>query len=400
MRGDDDAAAEGAGRERSKVRIGFYSDATQWGGAEIVVAQLLRGLPDRFDATIVGVDQEVVTRLAAYRPGARRAVVQRPAGLRDIAGLRRLRQKIRALGLEVLHCNLSSLASCREAVLAASTIPDLRIVAVEHLPMYSRDLRSRLVKALVSRRLDRHIAVGEAVARIVESRALLRKGSVGVIYNGMPDPGPPPEPANGPRVATVGCLARLDFVKGIDVLLEAVAPLANVSVRVAGRGPDRGALEERSVGLGLDSRVEFLDWTEDSSSFLRSVDIFVLPSRAEGLPLSVIEAMLAGLPVVATDVGSVRELVRDGSTGIVVPADDVIALSEALRTLVEDSELRARYGAAARSRALAHFGAQSMLTAYEDLYDAMLDDPRCRPSVTRAGARAGRRSRARFRGLP
>jgi glycosyltransferase involved in cell wall biosynthesis len=256
---------------------------------------------------------------------------------------------------------------------------------------------SRLVKALVSRRTDCHIAVGKAVARIVESRALLRRGSVGVIYNGMPDPGPPTERAHGPRVATVGCLARLDFVKGIDVLLEAVASLPNVTVRVAGRGPDRRALEARSAVLGLDSRVTFLEWTEDTSAFLRSIDIFVLPSRAEGLPLSVIEAMLAGLPVVVTDVGSVRELVVHGSTGIVVPADDVVALSEALRTLVEDPDLRARYGVAARSRALEHFSSQAMLTAYEALYDAVLDRPHRRASVARAGAWARPRSRARTR---
>ena len=100
--------------------------------------------------------------------------------------------------------------------------------------------------------------------------------------------------------------------------------------------------------------------------------MFVLPSRYEGLPLSIIEAMFAELPVVAADVGSVRELVVDGETGLLVPPDDVDALTSALATVGASAERRRTLGRAGRARALENFSLERMLESYEQTYERLL----------------------------
>jgi glycosyltransferase involved in cell wall biosynthesis len=174
----------------------------------------------------------------------------------------------------------------------------------------------------------------------------------------------------------VGILARLDHVKGIDVLLRSTVDVPGIDLALVGRGPERTALEQQASALGIASRVTFVDWTESPRDALAGFDIFVLPSRHEGLPLSIVEAMLAGLPVVATNVGSVAEAVLDGTTGYVVPPEDTVALSRALQDLAEDPARRERMGAAGRARALEHFTASRMAAMYENLYDTVLFDPR------------------------
>jgi glycosyltransferase involved in cell wall biosynthesis len=107
---------------------------------------------------------------------------------------------------------------------------------------------------------------------------------------------------------------------------------------------------------------------DDVPGLLSDADVFVLASRSEGLPLSVIEAMAAGLPVVASDVGGLRELVRDAETGVLVPPSDATALASALRPLLADRQLRRRLGVAGRARAKALFDLSGFRRAHLELY--------------------------------
>jgi glycosyltransferase involved in cell wall biosynthesis len=113
-------------------------------------------------------------------------------------------------------------------------------------------------------------------------------------------------------------------------------------------------------------------WVSNARARLQGFDVFALPSRYEGLPHAILEAMLAQLPVVASDVGSVGEIVIDGATGILVPPDDASALSEAIARLLEDAELARRLGEAGRELTLERFRPQGMVAAYESLYDEVL----------------------------
>ena len=150
----------------------------------------------------------------------------------------------------------------------------------------------------------------------------------------------------GPTLAFAG---RLGPQKSLEVALEAVAELPDVSLVVAGDGPDRGTLERRARELGVDGRARFLGSVPRDGvlRLFRAADASVLSSSWENLPHTVLEALAVGSPVIATSVGGVPEVVRDGENGLLVPARDPQALADAIRRFFADEQLRARLTAAA-----------------------------------------------------
>jgi glycosyltransferase involved in cell wall biosynthesis len=148
---------------------------------------------------------------------------------------------------------------------------------------------------------------------------------------------------------TLGFAGRLMAAKALDVALTALQSVPGVFLVVAGDGPDRAALERQSSTLGLDGRVRFLGARSraDVLRILAASDAALLPSRWENFPHLVVEALAVGTPVVATAVGGVPEVVRDGENGLLVPAGDADALAAAIRRLMTDDALRARLAAAA-----------------------------------------------------
>jgi glycosyltransferase involved in cell wall biosynthesis len=170
----------------------------------------------------------------------------------------------------------------------------------------------------------------------------------------------------------VAFVGRLEAYKGIDTLLAALSHLAArgepVRLVLAGDGPKR-PLVENFVAHGEGGRqVRMLGFVHDVRAVLSAADVYVMPSRWEGWPLALGEAMCAGLPAVGTDVAGIRDLLLDGRTGLLVPRDDAIALAEALRRLVDDEALRTRLGRAARERVTARFPLSAAVAAHEALY--------------------------------
>jgi len=173
---------------------------------------------------------------------------------------------------------------------------------------------------------------------------------------------------------TIGFAARLENGKGPLILLEAFArvrqqlPLA--SLRLAGAGPQEEAVRARAFALGVGDACEFTGpytSAEDKSAFMQSLDVFVLPSLAEGTPNSIIEAMAHGLPTVASAVGGIPDLIT-AETGRLVPPGDAAALADAILSLASDHEERARAGRAARARYEALFSPESVLPTLVGTY--------------------------------
>jgi glycosyltransferase involved in cell wall biosynthesis len=231
--------------------------------------------------------------------------------------------------------------------------------------------RQQILRRLTSRRISAHVAVGFAVAREVEELLRLRGGAVRTIYNAVPD-GPLVGSGPGRDGATVVSVGRLERQKGFDVLLDALTQVPMGRLLLIGDGRQRRALEERAHRLGLADRVRLTGWVENPRTLMVEADVFALPSRFEGFPLSVVEAMLAGLPVVAADVGSVREAVIHDQTGLLIDPDDADSLAAALRRLLTDESERRRFGQAGRELALARFVADDMANAYAELYRELL----------------------------
>jgi len=160
-----------------------------------------------------------------------------------------------------------------------------------------------------------------------------------------------------PRILSVG---RIVHQKGLDLAIRALSELQDLpwTWRVAGDGPQLSSLERAALERNLRSRVEFIGWqtTDQLRKEYADSSLFLFPSRDEGMPNAVLEAMASGLPVIATRVAGNEELVVDGQTGTLVPVEDAAALREALRQLISDDDKRARMGKAARARVEKEYG--------------------------------------------
>jgi glycosyltransferase involved in cell wall biosynthesis len=172
----------------------------------------------------------------------------------------------------------------------------------------------------------------------------------------------------------VGTVGRLDPVKGQATLLRAFARVRSdhpdATLVIVGDGPCRGELATLVTGLELTTSAHLVGERHDIAALLRALDLFVLPSIAEGMSNTLLEAMATGLPVVATRVGGNGQLVEHGVNGTLVPVQDPSALAAAIGGYLADPGRGARHGEASRRRAVERFGLDHMRAAYEELYGA------------------------------
>ncbi len=244
---------------------------------------------------------------------------------------------------------------------------------------FARLRRTRLSVGLpLLRRLSRVVAVSveteaevlahgfapDRIARIPNGVDLIR-------FTPAPDPAAAREQAGlGPE--TVLFLGRLDAQKGLDTALAAWALIAArcpaARFVLAGDGPARSALEAQARDLGLAETVRFLGTRPDPEILLRASQIFLLPSRSEGMSNALLEAMATGLPCVASRIGGNSDIVEHGVTGLLTPPGDAAALADALSALLEDVSLRGQLGAAARAAIIERYGMDRVVREYADLY--------------------------------
>lgn len=310
----------------------------------------------------------------------------------DLTALPSLLSHLREEGARVLH-----LHSARPLVVARWAASTLRLPSVMtiHLPLHAVGGRTGWLASAkgraylwAERRLakdfpDRIIHVARSSLDQARVLGLAPPGRTVLVENGVAA-SPPFEAGRGrtlrtsmgvaPGAPVVVCVARLDPQKGVDVLLDAIAGLGPehraAHFWLIGGGPRRASLERRARRLRLGERVRFLGFRSDVASLLAASDFFVLPSRAEALPLSLVEAMTAGLPCVVTDVGDAGRLVEEASCGMVVPPGDVVALARALERTLTD---RGRWNAmgAAGNRRAASLTAAEMARGVEAVYRSL-----------------------------
>jgi L-malate glycosyltransferase len=172
----------------------------------------------------------------------------------------------------------------------------------------------------------------------------------------------------------IGSVGRLEWRKGHDVLLAAAERLRGrrAQVLLVGDGPLAEELGRRAAALGVASDVRFTGTLDDVRPALAAMDVFVLPSREEGMSNALMEAMAAGRPIVASDVGGNGEVLDGGQLGVLVPPDDALALADAVGALLDDGPRAAALATAARDVVTARFGARAMVAALESFYEQRL----------------------------
>ena len=300
----------------------------------------------------------------------------------DLRVLLRLRAVLRDFQPQIVHTWLPTANTIGRLAALFGRRPLL--VASERAADVWKGRLRRWTDRRLARRTDLILCNAQAVRRFLTERIGLPEEKIQVIQNGLDmeafdrhadqEPADDLPPTGQGRI--IGAVARLEPQKDIPALVEAFARLperlSDTHLWIAGEGPERPRIEQLIAGHGMGGRVWLAGRRNDIPALLRRMDLFVLPSLWEGLPNAVLEAMAARRAVVATRVDGTPEAVAEGETGLLVPPRDTAALADAITRLLDDPDLRARYGAAGRRRVETVFGIERMVKDTCDAYRSLL----------------------------
>ena len=341
------------------------------------LVQLLGALDDdRFESHIAAMYGPEAVRTAFEQAGAQTYTINAPRAVSPLA-LWRCWRLIRRVRPDIVHTHLlrSDLYGAAAARLAG--VPAV-LTSKYALGQYSR----------ATRRLSTHaLAVSEAVRSDLVERLGWDAQRVSTIHTGYDfEAAPTIDPEARARLRAlwsvplaapvVVALARLSYEKGLDVLIRAARlvrrQIPEARFVIAGEGPLRAELERLISELDLTGTVLLAGWQPDVRAVLSAADLFAMPSHMEGMPNAVLEAHAAELPVVASAVGGLVEVVEHEVTGLLVPPADPEALAAALLRLISDQRLARRMAADGRQRAAERFGLAPVTRRYEELYDRLV----------------------------
>jgi glycosyltransferase involved in cell wall biosynthesis len=370
------------------------------GGLERVVLDLVReetARGQRADVICLERPGTLAPRVAAL--GARVLCVQKRPGKRPGA-IGRLAAVLRELGPDVVHSHQIGALFYAGPAARWARVPVT--VHSEHGRHYTDRWQTRVLGRLSALHAARFFCVSADIAAGVVSHRVARRDKVHVVPNGIDTSrfagdrgdassrraiGIPP----GARV--VGTVGRLSPVKRQDLLIRAfarsLASVPDAHLLVVGDGPLMGELRDLAASLGIEDRVHFVGYQAEPETLLGAMDLFALTSRSEGMPLVVLEAWAAGLPVIASRVGGLPEMLGDGQAGVLFESGDEAALAAALCELLAAPGALERMGQAGRSKVLARFDARQMADDYERHYVELLETKGCSNSGVRAGAPGG-----------
>jgi glycosyltransferase involved in cell wall biosynthesis len=349
------------------IRVVCVINELDVGGAERLLADQINHSPDiEFHVCLLTAARSV---LAAQLPPDVDVRDLGAANRWDPRPIMRLRSALDDIQPDVVHAHLPRSGAVAALATRGSGRP---MVYTEHSiwPAY-RPITRRLA-VVAARTAAIVVAVSEAVRRSCQQHAGIPDERIRTIHNGVAldrlGSAVPTQATNGLRLCAVGSLLP---IKGYPHLLHALAALAgevDVSLDVFGAGPDLGELTFLAWQLRLSDSVRFRGQSANAASELVAYDAFCLPSLIEGLPMALIEAMGTGLPVVASAVGGIPEVIVDGDNGLLVAPADPAALAAALRSLARDPDLRARMGANARRTVRDQLSIERSVAAYTSVY--------------------------------
>jgi glycosyltransferase involved in cell wall biosynthesis len=327
-----------------------------------IVASLHRHIPEtdfEISACFVGRDGPLVSDFSGLGIPVRVIPWKHPS--RDLAGAVRFATFLSRSRFDLIHFHWGGPKLRRMAKMIGGA------KVVFHLHSSVEENRLGRPRRIPTHNSDAVIAVSKSIA------ASSKHPTTRVIYTGL-DFSPLAPRAEDPNLC--GCVARLTEVKGVFYLLQAAALLKkdfpSLRVEIAGDGPLRAELQSEADRLELNHQVKFLGWVNPLDQLRARWAVLVQPSLEEGLPLSLLEAMADGIPVVTSRVGGIPEVVCDGATGVLVPAADVNALAAAIRTLLKNATLRHRMGNEAARTVRERFSGQRMAEEIEALYLELL----------------------------
>jgi glycosyltransferase involved in cell wall biosynthesis len=357
----------------------FVITLAEVGGAQSYVRDLLPAVADHYDVTVAA-HGDGPLREAAEALGVPfvplEHVRRRVSPVRDSRGLIELIRLFRRVRPDIVHLNSSKVGVLGRLAARAAGVP-VCVFTVHGWAFNAASGRSTKLY-LWADRAARSLATMVVCVSQTELDSGLAAGvclpgrSI-VIQNAVDVSAEPVERSAQPDDVRIVSVGRLAAPKDFPSLVQAVArlPRAGISLTILGDGPLRAQLERQVAELEL-AHVKLAGEVDDVRTHLERSDVFVLSSMSEGMPISVLEAMAAGLPVVATAVGGVSETVVDGVTGLLVPPASPDLLADSLKQLIADGDLRRRLGDAGRLRAVESFSLTEWRRRHLELYGSLL----------------------------
>jgi len=350
-------------------------------GAENVVVSLSKSLEGHGCRSVIGVfHNECQQNEELIRQARRRDLCVLPIPCRgrwDWQTIQAIRETLKTQSIDVLHTH-----GYKPDIYGYLAARKLGIPSIATCHLWTHDTIAvrvyEALDALFLRRFDTVVAVSDPIAKALRGSGI-REGKIRVIDNGIdlssfsqPRAAFKEETGTGQKLI-VGTAGRLVPQKGLGYFLraarEVLAEFADIGFVVVGGGPDREKLECMARELGIEKNIEFRGHCTDMGSVYASMDVFVLASLDEGMPMVVLEAMAAKKPVIATSVGAVPRLVLDKKTGLLVPPKDVPALKLAILRLLDDSSLRSQLGNAGAAVVKRFYSHETMAQSYLQLYE-------------------------------
>ena len=363
-----------------KPRVLYVITRAERGGAQMHLLDLVLGMGQKFELHLATGEEGFLTRACRKNGMAVHVIPQLEREIRPLKDLKaawELRRLMRRIEPDLVHAHTFKAGFLGRFVANRLNIP---AIYTSHMWPFGRavPLAWRLVAPACERQAarwcDRIISVSVLAAENAAQFGIGERSQVVPILNGIFD--------HSKRAAldhdkplTCTMVARFTHFKDHELLLRAFAQVpGKISLRLAGIGETLSTVQKLADRLGIRDRVEFAGAREDIPEILAQTDVFVLASRTETLPISILEAMRAGLPVIASDVGGVSEEVIDGETGILVSPGSVDEMTSALTRLLADKAMRIAMGRAGRIRFERFFRAGQMIERTQAVYTEIWEE--------------------------
>jgi glycosyltransferase involved in cell wall biosynthesis len=364
-----------------KPKVVHYIDSKEFGGAEESLSNLLSSIDSsKWQPTLFHHPSPGISRLIEKIRKLKVDIVCLPKirNAIDIKNMWVFVKEIKRIRPMAFHAHLPWYLRCSYGIICAyvSSVP--AIIVTQHAYKKIPTFKLSLVQKLISIIVDCYIAVSQGIADNLKE-AIFFNNRLKVIHNGIcierfsrvKSSTLITSLKNNRSLPVVINVARMDNHKGHTYLIKAAAMTPEALFVLAGDGPQKQEFEQQAAQLGIDDRIVFLGQREDIPELLYSSDLFILPSLIEGLPLTILEAMAAGKPVIATAIDGIEEIIVSGENGILVPVADPGAISKSIQFLLSNPSAAQKLATSGKQTVLRDFTSEKMaediITTYVEI---------------------------------
>lgn len=369
--------------DHTRRTVVLFSDAPYVGGAERYLFLLAAGMESRgFRPVLVMNEGGKLEPLKAAMAERGFDVFEMPLDLpRTLRGVQDAIRLLKRLDCSIFHINLPGPFDAQYSLVAPiARLAGIRnVVSTEHLPMVPSFAKGRIIKSFSTRFIHRVITVSRDNVQYLTENHRVPSGKIRVVYNGVPDSGRDnpvhmrAELSLGEESVLVAVIGALEQRKGHMTLFRAMSRLpALVHLLVIGEGPMEQELRQAASELAIGERVHFLGFRSNVTALLKGIDLLSVPSFIEATPYVILEAMAAGIPVVASSVHGIPEQVEDGETGLLVRPGQEEELAAAILRFASERRLTRRMGAKARERYESLFTLERFTQGTVNVYQELL----------------------------